>query len=180
MEKRQQSKIYAEYPEMPYIAPDRDLLDWEAYPEKHPYGRVPKKNMVRLSENLLPGDIIFLWRVSLDTLHTLSVMPAYFEYRYGVNWEESRDRLRFQGYIRIGSALETLTDLNMAELKHLLREVKKPLGGKKADLLERVSSAVPEDLLEKRIERRKFFITKSGEKLLSSHMDIVTEHGMKG
>ncbi|HEM2925486.1 TPA: hypothetical protein U1U59_001907 [Streptococcus suis] len=48
-------EMYKDHEVKPYISPERDLAAWllEAKP-------VPKRNMVRLEEGILPGDIILL------------------------------------------------------------------------------------------------------------------------
>ena len=36
-------KFYIDYPEQPYISPERDLKEWEERPEKFPYKKVEKR-----------------------------------------------------------------------------------------------------------------------------------------
>lgn len=53
-------KLYKDYPEMPYINPDRDFdtfIDKLDVQKEH---LVPKRNMERTEEGLLPGHIILL------------------------------------------------------------------------------------------------------------------------
>ena len=57
------AEMYNDYEVKPYISPERDLATWllEAKP-------VPKRNMVRLEEGLLPGDIIYYGALTLERL----------------------------------------------------------------------------------------------------------------
>ena len=58
-------KIYKDYPELPYISPDRNLKKWFRDLDLTSETRVPLRNMQRTEEDLLPGDIILIWRISL-------------------------------------------------------------------------------------------------------------------
>lgn len=77
--------LYQDYPEIPYISPERDLAQWEKDLTDGSATRVPKRNMLRTEEGLLPGDIILLWRIQLGTFTTETVFPKYFEYDYGID-----------------------------------------------------------------------------------------------
>ncbi|MFV0413838.1 MAG: hypothetical protein ACK5L3_11335 [Oscillospiraceae bacterium] len=91
--------VYKAYPEQPYISPERDLAAWAANPNSFPYGIVEKKQMQRLPEGVLPGDIVMLWRVHFGNFTTDSSIPQYFEYRYGVNSAVCLQTLLALGYI---------------------------------------------------------------------------------
>ena len=67
------AEMYNDYEVKPYISPERDLATWllEAKP-------VPKRNMVRLEEGLLPGDIILLWRINFGTFETTTPLFKVF------------------------------------------------------------------------------------------------------
>ena len=82
-------EIYEGYAKIPYVSKDRDLEDWLENPEKYPYKKVEKSQMVSLPEGILPGDLILLWRIGFNNFTTESSIPNYFEYRYGVNAEDS-------------------------------------------------------------------------------------------
>ena len=47
------------------ISPERDLVAWFLNPKL-----VPKRNMELLTDNLLAGDIILLWRIQFGTFTT--------------------------------------------------------------------------------------------------------------
>ncbi|MCC9955426.1 hypothetical protein HK115_09460, partial [Streptococcus agalactiae] len=70
-------EIYKNYPNIPYISPERDLAEIN-------FSKVvPRKNMEETSEGLLPGDIILLWRIQFGTFTTETSFSKYFEYIYG-------------------------------------------------------------------------------------------------
>lgn len=173
------SKVYKDYPEQPYISENRDLEAWENYPEKFPYAKVEERQMQRLEENLLPGDIIMLWRIGFGNFTNESVIPAYFEYRYGVNDEESKQRLVDGKYMYLGSVLESLDLLNSPTLKRLLREEGLSLAGNKSEILKRVIDEIDEETLKQKITMRVYVITETGQALLDKYGDIILRHGPK-
>ena len=86
------SKVYKDYDHQPYISDHRNLLEWESTPEKYPYAKVERKQMVLLEEGLFPGDIVMLWRIGFNNFTNESTIPDYFEYRYGIHSDESINR----------------------------------------------------------------------------------------
>ena len=72
--------VYKDYPEQPYISPDRDLKAWISTPERFPYSRVPRASMVRTEEGLLPGHIVMLWLMEVSSIPNEFIAPQYFEY----------------------------------------------------------------------------------------------------
>lgn len=173
------AEIYKDYPEMPYIAPERDQEAWAGEPEAFPYGVVEKRQMQRLPEGILPGDVIFLWRVHFGNFTNQSVIPQYFEYRYGVNSEDCEAVLLRLGYIRVCGARESLPGLNMNQMKKLLEQNELPVKGKRGDLLQRLMEEVPEEKLEEQFAMRRYAITPEGSRVLEKYDDIVQRHGPK-
>lgn len=177
--KSQTSKVYEDYPEQPYIALDRDVNDWEKYPEKYPYSKVEKNQMIRLKEGVLPGDFIMLWRIGFDNFTNETVIPAYFEYRYGINDQTSKQLLMDLGYMYEGDVLETLPLITAPVLKRILKDKGLSTSGKKDDLVERVTQLVDKEELSQIITLRRYVITKSGRKLLNKYPEIIQKHGPK-
>lgn len=173
------SSIYKDYPEQPYISPKRDLDAWVKTPERFPYGKVAKAEMTRLDEGLLPGHIVMLWRVGFGSFTTESVIPSYFEYRYGVEATEVLNTLMDKGYIELCDAKDSLYLLNAAVLKRILKQHGLPAKGKKDELLQRMSDEVPQDALAVGFEVRAYRITPSGTKLLTKYDNIIQKHGPK-
>ncbi len=171
--------IYKDYPEQPYISPKRDLARWEREPEEFPYGVVERKQMIRTEEGLLPGDIVMLWRIHFGNFTTKTWIPEYFEYRYGVDSGASIEFLHSLGYIRKCSAKESLSELNMNQLKALLKEKNLPVGGKRAEVLERVMEEISEKDLEEAVKLRKWSVTPEGSEVLKRHGEIIRKHGPK-
>lgn len=171
--------IYKDYPELPYISPDRDLALWEAHPEKFHYGIVPKKNMIRLEEGILPGDLILLWRVHFNTFTTESVIPEYVEYRYGVDSVASIKLLLEKGFIFLQDARQSLDLLTTPQLKVILKKYQLPVKGAKAELLSQVLENLDEATLSKEFSVRRYAITPLGSDVLENHPDILKQHGSK-
>ena len=170
---------YKDYPEQPYISPERDLKAWENTPEKFPYAVVERKQMQRLEEGILPGHIVMLWRIHFGNFTNETFIPQYFEYRYGVDSEEVIKTLLEREYIAICGAKDSLPLLNMAVLKRILAKHKLETKGKKEELLRRAEESIQEKELSKEFTLRKYMITSAGAKVLEKYEDIIQKHGPK-
>lgn len=88
--------FYAGYPEVPYISEDRPQ-EWlqraSAFPEQT---IIPKAMMKRYADGLLPGHVYMLYWLKK---YTEKKVPAYFEYKYGVNFEREVSFLLESGYL---------------------------------------------------------------------------------
>lgn len=172
--------VYKEYAEQPYIAPTRDLEDWIEHPEKYPYSIIEKKKMVRFDEGILPGDLIMLWRIHFGNFTNETWIPEYFEYRYGVNSDESIELLLKLKMIEITKVNESLSLYNSTQLKGFLKSKELDQKGKKQDLVDRVYNSFTEKELEELSSTRAYRITEFGKKVLDAHQDVIKQHGMKG
>lgn len=171
--------IYRDYPEQPYISGDRDLEAWVQTPERFPYGRVPRANMIRNEEGLLPGHVVMLWLIDVSEITNESFVPQYFEYRYGVEAEEAKRLLVDKGYAVYCGALDTLPLLNAGVLKRLLRQKGLPLSGKKDELVQRALDNFSQDEVGEFTAIRRYRITPEGKEVLRKHFDVIERHGMK-
>lgn len=172
-------EIYKDYPEQPFISPERDLQAWIENPNSFPYSKVERKQMIRLEEGILPGDLILLWRIGFNTFTTKSIFPQYFEYRYGINPVESIELLKKLGYMYKENASNSLHQLNAPTLKTILKKHNLKVGGSKADLLSRLLENLSNEQLENEFNLRQYTITDVGKKLLVKYDDIIQKHGLK-
>lgn len=173
--------LYDDHDEAPYISPERDLSAWLTLVDIGTETRVPKRNMKRLDDDLLPGHIILLWRISFGTFTTDSVYPKYFEYDYGINAKQALEEVQEKGYARELSAYDSLTHLTAAHLKSFLKT--KNVTGlsklKKDDLMNKTREVYSEEELSLLFDLRGFELTESGKGLLEKYDDIVDEHPKK-
>ena len=90
------AKFYIGYPEVPYISDDRPI-DWidraKTFPKQ---SIIPKTMMTRYTEGLLPGHVYMLYWLKK---YTNKKVPAYFEYKYGIDFEKERLFLYNNGYL---------------------------------------------------------------------------------
>lgn len=87
---------YADYPETPYISADRksDWLEMAAlFPKTAP---VKKEMMLRFANGLLPGHVYMLYWLKK---YTNKSVPAYFEYKYGIDFEKEKAFLYKEGFL---------------------------------------------------------------------------------
>lgn len=88
--------FYADYPEIPYISPDRKS-DWiemaQLFPKITP---VQKQMMQRFANGLLPGHVYMLYWLKK---YTNKKVPSYFEYKYGIDFEKEKAFLHMEGFL---------------------------------------------------------------------------------
>ena len=91
-------RYYRGYPEMPYISQDRELnTNWIDQADTFPASNIiPKAMMIRYSDGLLPGHVYMLhWILNVHRKR----IPAYFEYKYGIDFVKEKDFLFENGFI---------------------------------------------------------------------------------
>lgn len=89
-------RFYADYPEPPYISNDRQA-DWIEKAEIFPKQCIiPKSMMERYADGLLPGHIYMLYWLKR---YTNKSVPAYFEYKYGLDFDKEKIYLCENGYL---------------------------------------------------------------------------------
>lgn len=166
-------EVYQNHAEMPFIAP--------AYQEELLQKPIPKRNMERTREGLLPGHIIMLWRIHFGTYTTASSHHKYFYTSYGIDAQKELDWLITQGYVQKDSARESLCHLPASRLKEFLG--KKGIKGlskmKRADLDQAVLSHFSEEELSQLFAVRGYRLGAKGEEALEANTEIVNRHPQK-
>lgn len=173
--------LYADYPEMPFISKHRDVQLWLDAVVKDTGYLVPKRHMERLAGNVLPGDVIVLWRVQFGTVTNETIMPQYFEYNYGIDAYQSIQDLIAKGYVRIRDDDENLTLHRLPELKAMLKTkfIKIPAGAKKQALIDLIKTHFTAAELADHLHIQGYQITPAGEQLLETHAAVVAKHPKK-
>ena len=83
-------RFYSDYPEIPYISYDRDE-NWIEMAEMFPNRCIVTKDMMtRYDDDLLPGHVYMLYWLGEFTNKSV---PEYFEYKYGIDFEEEKEIL---------------------------------------------------------------------------------------
>lgn len=174
-------EIYKDHNEPPYISPERNLGQWLKKAKINSSEKVPKRNMERTEEGLLPGDIILLWRISLGTYTNLPDFPKYFEYDYGINASRHLEKLVEENYAYLQNAKESLPLINIPGLKMILaeKELKAPSKFKKDDLVEYVKEHFTEEELNSLVEIKGYRLTEKGKQTLSNNSFILAKHPQK-
>lgn len=108
-------KFYSDYPEKPFISQDRELnTNWIEQAEKFPKQCIiPKPMMTRFSDGLLPGHVYMLYWLKK---YTNKRIPAYFEYKYGIDFEKEKKLLIETGLLN--SDLKPTEKGNAAIIRH--------------------------------------------------------------
>ena len=94
--KRIIKRFYADYPEPPYISNERKA-NWIKEAEMFPSQCIiPKSMMERYADGLLPGHIYMLYWLKR---YKNKKVPAYFEYKYGLDFDKEKTYLCENGYL---------------------------------------------------------------------------------
>lgn len=166
-------EIYKNHAEMPYIAPkyEKELL----------HKPIPKRNMERTGEELLPGHIILLWRIQFGTYTNQSSPHKYFYTTYGIDPVKELDFLIKEQYVQMDGAFESVKHLPARQVKEFLQE--KGLKGlskyKRSDLDDLLEKEYCEIELASCFELRGYSLLPKGEKVLSKHPEIVAKRPQK-
>lgn len=165
--------IYANHAELPYLAPK-----YEAELLSKP---IPKRNMIRTEEGLLPGHIIMLWRINFGTYTNQSSHHKYFYTTYGIDAQKELDWLIEQGYVKLDTAFDSLRHLSAPKLKEFLKL--KGVAGlskmKRQDLDKAVAENYSEEELGRLFDLRSYAILPKGETILSKYPEIIAKHPQK-
>lgn len=91
--------FYSDYIEKPFVSKDRELnTNWLEQAKHFPtQSIIPKKIMKRYSDGLLPGHVYMLYWT--DKYKLKRRIPAYFEYKYGIEFLKEKDFLEANGFI---------------------------------------------------------------------------------
>ncbi|HEL1619209.1 TPA: hypothetical protein TXL63_001029 [Streptococcus suis] len=169
-------EMYKDHEVKPYISPERDLATWllEAKP-------VPKRNMIRLEEGLLAGDIILLWRVNFGTFTTTTPYSKYFEYIYGINGPAHMEKLLADGYVYLESAFDSLDHITSTAKKNILKaeDVTGLSKMKAADLDTALRDHLTEEKLAPYFAVRGYALTEKGRAALENHPEVIDKHPKK-
>ncbi|UDE94590.1 hypothetical protein LHA31_08315 [Carnobacterium viridans] len=142
---------------------------------------VPKRNMMRFKEGILPGHLILLWRIQFGTFTTSSGYPKYFEYNYGINAEQALKEVIEKGYADQLSAMDSLPYLNAAQLKAVLKQfgLKGYSQLNKEGLMELAQAELTEDQISSYFTIRGYKITPAGTEILANYPEVVDRHPKK-
>ena len=174
--------IYQDYPNRPFLSPHRDLKKWLDTVETDRQYIVPKKMMETFNDGLFPGDIILLWRVGFNTLHTDSILPQYFEYHYGIDGYERLDVLEKRTFIRRLNPDENLSWHTLPQLKSILKkhQIKSYSKLNKQEMIAKIIKLIPKKEYAQELSICGYKLTAKGEEALKEHNDIVEKHPKKG
>lgn len=174
-------ELYRNHAEIPYISPERDLKKWLEEATLSSGKLVPKRNMIRLEEGLLPGHIIVLWRIQFGTYTNETPISKYFEYTYGVDGKQAVKDLLEQGYAVELSAHDSLDQISAPLLRKILKSKSVPNISKmkKEELEVAIHKYISEEELGQHFSVRQYALTKQGQQLLNAHPEVVDKHPKK-
>lgn len=178
---QQVQALYKDYPEIPYISSQRDMDKFMSEVSQNSSKLVPKRNMIRLKEGILPGHIILLWRIQFGTYTSETINPKYFEYTYGIDAVKALHELIEAGYVKQLTASESLCYINANQLKQWLKtkDVKGLSKLKRKELDELMYQLYDDSQLAQLYTIRGYRLTSQGQKVFDHYPEIVDKHPQK-
>ena len=149
------SMFYADYPEKPYISEDRPD-DWADHAELPPMRKLMTVNrsmMMRNEDGLLPGHIYMLYW--LKKYKNKSV-PAYFEYKYGIDFVKEKSFLIANGYLDNAGQLTTKGESMIIKYEAVIKNHKPP-----KQSAEEMIEAEKQSLIKDGFDQYKFMANKN-------------------
>lgn len=118
------------------------------------------------------GDIILLW--CFESPRSVNDgFSRYFEYIYGINPKERAQFLIKEGYLVKATALQSLSNYKISQLKELCRTLDLPIKGNKTDLINKLKTV---NNLDKFVNSDFYALSDLGKNTLVSHYDYVKYH----
>lgn len=131
---------------------------------------IPSRN------GLLPHEILML-SYAAKYSNNQDCFPRFWTYEYAVqNPSDLLKKLEREGFIREGTAIESLSWLTLPSLKSILSEQGLKTSGKKADLIDRIKSDVPQSVIESNVSERHYVLTALGEAELKENAYVASMH----
>lgn len=135
-----------------------------------------KKTAVPSKGGLYPAEILLLEYCSKGK-YPMNKYPEFWKFEYGIfDVDAMLKTLESRGYIVLSSAKESVSGLTVQQLKQLLLEQGQPISGRKADLIERVVTTVPDECIIAFGAQRKFKLTPHGKQELSENEYVPYMH----
>lgn len=144
--------------------------------------KIPTRNLIKLENGLLPGDIILLWRISHGTFTNESHFHKYFSQDYGINAPAHLAELISSGFVEIQNVFESVEDhVPVWRLKEILAERGQTGLSKlnRNEILDLVEVIFSQTELEESIAVRGYCLTEKGKKALREGQAVVDRHPKK-
>lgn len=137
-----------------------------------------RQNGWKSKNGLYSAEILLLHYCSLGQYpRPATGYPAFWWFEYGIrNVSYILETLEKRGFIEYGSLSDSVNALTAVQLKQLLKDAGESTAGKKADLVERVKFAVPDDALKAIGLEPKYHLTQAGEAELSENSYVANIH----
>lgn len=103
---------------------------------------------------------------------------AYWFYEYSLDYSDTIKKLLSMRYLKIGGKENCLSSMTVAELKEILSAFNEKVSGKKAELLNRITSNISHSDLEKFFSKKPkvYCLTELGKKAIDGLPDSATKN----
>lgn len=121
---------------------------------------------------------IFLYANSNSKIKNNNEYVGYLFYECGIsNPKKYHQELINEGYLKQASINEILYNFKLDDLKKILKENNLKVTGKKAELIDRISSELSEKELNKiNFDRNIYTLSEKGKKYIENHKDYIEIH----
>lgn len=140
-----------------------------------------KKTAIPSERGLYPAEVLLLEYCSKGIYpDPQNRYPNFWWFSYGIRDVEAvLKSLEDRGYIAWGSVMDAVSGFTVKQLKDLLDSRNIPTTGKKADLVTRVLSGIPEESLIAAGVQKKYVLTDVGRMELDENAYVPYMHGVR-
>lgn len=163
---------------------EHDLLDLQAMEESKLFSVRHSESLARIDvdtlrrirpdvpEPLTTPEIRFLERVHDSCVDNIYV-PGYFTAQYQMDYKTVMEKLFSSGYLTFSTAIDNIKMADMDTLRELLKEKGLKVGGKKADLSQRVLDNYTTEELEALDLPSRYTLTEAGQQVIQKNEALI-------
>ncbi|MDN7144405.1 SAP domain-containing protein [Liquorilactobacillus mali] len=119
----------------------------------------------RYGDEISLAKLKIMWRLNLSNFTTKYRTPSYYRFEFKVDMWSELNKLIALKMVDYVQGKQTLKLLTMPQLKDILRLKRLKVGGKKADLIDRIKLNFTEKELETSNIPKEYFLTKKGAEI---------------
>lgn len=167
--------IYEEYPEFPTLSDERNVDEWLEAIATGMLTLVPKENMIRTEDGLLPGEILLLdWVNGLDS--TVRSFPEFFELEFGIDPVATTDHLLFADYLDISNDVSAIEYWSLAQLNDVLKENNLPEAETKEQAVQLLNKEFTTDYILNMIDPGIYILMSNGQEIVDKYADFIHDY----
>lgn len=167
--------IYEDYPEFPAMSADRNVDEWLKTIADGSGKIVPKENMIRNTDGLLPGEVLLLdWVNEKDS--TTGIFPEFFEMEFGIDPVEATNQLLFADYLDILNDASVIDYWSLFQLNEVLEENGLNQYDTKERAIQVLKKEFTADYIVNMVDPGIYVLMEKGQFIVEKYADFIHEY----